>query len=145
MFEVAVEGAVELDGRYLMIVRGPNVPHAPGALSFPGGIVEATDGPEDLLEATLRREIREEIGVEIEDRVTYVDSSRFETDGGDQVVGVTFLCHYRSGEPSGDPHEVETVRWMTPEEILRDAPPWFKADKLERIENAKLIKGSAPP
>ena len=38
-FVVNVEGAIEKDGRYLMIVRGADVAHAPGALSFPGGKV----------------------------------------------------------------------------------------------------------
>ena len=132
-FIVHVEGAVEKDGRYLMIVRGADVAHAPGALSFPGGKMEAGDGPDDALESTLRREIREEVGVEIEDEVRYVYSRRFDTDDGKQVVGVTFLCRYRSGTPSADPAEVEAVRWMTPEQILRESPPWFSAEKMRRI------------
>ena len=73
-FVVNVEGAVEKEGRYLMIVRGADVAHAPGALSFPGGKVEAADGPDDALESTLRREIREEVGVEVEDDMRYVES-----------------------------------------------------------------------
>ena len=132
-FVVNVEGAVEKDGRYLMIVRGANVPHAPGALSFPGGKVEVSDGPDDALESTLRREIREEVGVEIEDEIRYVESHRFETDDGKQVVGVTFLCRYKSGTPAADPTEVEAVRWMTPEQILAEAPPWFRPEEMRRI------------
>ena len=137
-FVVNVEGAVERDGRYLMIVRGANVSHAPGALSFPGGKVEAADGPDDALESTLRREIREEVGVEVDDEMRYVESHRFDTDDGKQVVGVTFLCRYRSGTPSADPAEVQAVRWMTPEQVLRDAPPWFRPEKMRRIEAARL-------
>ena len=133
-FVVNVEGAVEKDGRYLMIVRGADVAHAPGALSFPGGKVEASDGPDNALESTLRREIREEVGVEVEDEMRYVESRRFDTDDGKQVVGVTFLCRYRSGAPTADPAEVQAVRWMTPEQILRDAPPWFRPEKMRRIE-----------
>ena len=64
MFVVNVEGAIERNGRYLMIVRGPGESHAPGALSFPGGKVEPTDEAENELESTLRREISEEVGVE---------------------------------------------------------------------------------
>ena len=133
-FVVNVEGAVEKEGRYLMIVRAANAAHAPGALSFPGGKVEVADAPADALEATLRREIREEVGVEVEDEMRYVESHRFETDYGKQVIGVTFLCRYRSGIPSADPAEVQAVRWMTPEQILRDAPPWFRPKKMRRIE-----------
>ena len=133
-FIVNVEGAVEKDGRYLMIVRGANVSHAPGALSFPGGKVEAADGPDDALESTLRREIREEVGVEVEDEMRYVESRRFDTDDGKRVVDVTFLCRYRSGTPSADPAEVEEVRWMTPGQILREAPPWLRQENMRRIE-----------
>ena len=132
-FVVNVEGAVEKEGRYLMIVRGADVAHAPGALSFPGGKMEVADGPDDALESTLRREIREEVGVEIEDEVRYVYSRRFDTDDGRQVVGVTFLCRYRSGTPSADPAEVQDVRWMTPEEILAEAPPWFRPETMRWI------------
>ena len=64
MFVVNVEGAIERNGRYLMIVRGRDESHAPGALSCPGGKVEATDGPENALELTLIREISEEVGIE---------------------------------------------------------------------------------
>ena len=135
VFVVNVEGATEKEGGYLMIVSAADVAHAPGALSFPGGKVEAADGPDDALESTLRREIREEVGVEVEMR--YVESSRFDTDDGKQVVGVTFLCRYRSGAPTADPAEVQAVRWMTPEQILRDAPPWFGPEKMRRIEDAR--------
>ena len=137
-FVVHVEGAVEKDGRYLMIVRAANAAHAPGALSFPGGKMEVADAPVDALETTLRREIREEVGVEVEDEMRYVESRRFETDDGKQVLGVTFLCRYMSGTPSADPAEVQAVRWMTPEQILRDAPPWFGPEKMRRVESARL-------
>ena len=136
-FVVNVEGAIEKEGRYLMIVRGADVAHAPGALSFPGGKVEAADGPDDALESTLRREIREEVGVEVEVDMRYVESRRFDTDDGKRVLSVTFLCRYRSGAPSAAPAEVQAVRWMTPEQILRDAPPWFRPEKMRRIEDAR--------
>ena len=108
-FVVNVEGAVEKEGRYLMIVRGADVAHAPGALSFPGGKVD----------------------------MRYVESRRFDTDDGKQVLSVTFRCRYRSGAPSADPAAVQAVRWMTPEQILRDAPPWFRPEKMRRIEDAR--------
>ena len=136
-FVVHVEGAVEKEGRYLMIVRAANVPHAPGALSFPGGKVEPADGPDDALESTLRREVREEVGVEVESEMRYVASRRFETDDGKQVVSVTFFCRYGSGTPTAAPAEVQAVRWMTPDQILRDAPPWFRPETMRLIEDAR--------
>ena len=101
VFVVNVEGATEKEGGYLMIVSAADVAHAPGALSFPGGKVEAADGPDDALESTLRREIREEVGVEVEMR--YVESSRFDTDDGKQVVGVHLPVPLQVGRPDGRP------------------------------------------
>jgi 8-oxo-dGTP diphosphatase len=58
---VNVEGAVvrSEDGRYLMVVRGEQESHASGALTFPGGKVEDAGSADDVLEETLRREIRQ--------------------------------------------------------------------------------------
>ena len=66
-----------------------------------------------------------------------MDTRPFETDDGKRVLSVTFLCRYRSGAPTADPAEVQAVRWMTPEQILRDAPPWFRPEKMRRIEDAR--------
>ncbi|MEX2373658.1 MAG: NUDIX domain-containing protein, partial [Dehalococcoidia bacterium] len=66
-FIVNIEAFVWHDGRYLMIVRGASEEIAPNTLTPPGGKVEAADGEPDILEATLRREVREEAGVEVAD------------------------------------------------------------------------------
>ena len=66
-----------------------------------------------------------------------MDTRPFETDDGKRVLSVTFLCRYRSGAPSADPAEVQAVRWMTPEQILGDAPPWFRPEKMRSIEDAR--------
>ena len=93
--------------------------------------------PHDALESTLRREVREEVGVEVESEMRYVASRRFETDDGKQVVSVTFFCRYGSGTPTAAPAEVQAVRWMTPDQILRDAPPWFRPETMRLIEDAR--------
>ena len=86
MIVVDVEGAVFNDGRYLMVVRGKDSSHATGALSFPGGKLEEDDGPEDALESALRREIAEEAGVTVHDRMTFVGSDLFDMDDGRKVL-----------------------------------------------------------
>lgn len=141
MFVVNVEGAIERNGLYLMIVRGPEESHAPGALSFPGGKVELTDGPENALELTLRREISEEVSVEIHEKMTYVESRLFDMDDGRKVLNVLFLCHIKTGTPFADGEEAESVRWMTPEQVLRDRPPWFEVSTMQRVEEARQREG----
>lgn len=100
MFVINVEGVIERDGQYLMIVRGSNESHAPGALSFPGGKVERTDGPGNALESTLRREVLEEVGVEVSERMTYLESRLFDMDDGRKVLNVLFLMPLEGRNPN---------------------------------------------
>ncbi len=66
---VNVEAVVHRKDRYLMVVRGAGESHAPGLLSLVGGKVEAAGDAQQILEATLRREIREETGIEVCSRI----------------------------------------------------------------------------
>jgi NADH pyrophosphatase NudC (nudix superfamily) len=135
---VNVEGAVWRSGRYMLIVRGPEEAHAAGTLSLVGGKVEVTEGGmDDVLETTLRREIREEVGLVIGETV-YVHSTHF-TAAGQNVIDVVFLGRYESGEPLiTDPGEVAEIRWLTAAEVLDHpaAPPWTKGS-IERVEQVR--------
>jgi len=55
--------------RCLMAFRSEQEAHAGGTLAFPGGKAEGTDAA-GALEETLRREIREEVGIEVADFVS---------------------------------------------------------------------------
>jgi 8-oxo-dGTP pyrophosphatase MutT (NUDIX family) len=127
---VNIEGALlrPKDKRYLMMVRSPGEDYLQGALTFPGGKIEHADFMDNVLEETLRREIREEVGVEVHDDMVYVESHAFVGDG-EPVVDIVFLCRYLSGTavPS-DPDEAQSVHWMSVEEILQDpdTPEWTK-------------------
>jgi 8-oxo-dGTP pyrophosphatase MutT (NUDIX family) len=88
-------------------------------LTFPGGKVENADFMDNVLEETLRREILEKVGVEVQEDMVYVESHSFVGDG-EPVVDIVFLCHYLSGEAvPGDPDEVQSVHWMSFEEIIQ--------------------------
>ncbi len=51
--------------------------------------------------------------------MTYVQSTLFVTDYGATVVDVAFPCEYEAGEAQKkSPDEVESVIWLTTEEIL---------------------------
>jgi 8-oxo-dGTP diphosphatase len=138
---VNVEGAIAKEGRYLMVVRGEEE-LAPGGLNFPGGKVEGTEGTDDVLEETLRREIAEEVGLEVEADMAYLRSSAFLAEG-DAVVDVVFLCRWQSGEAiAADPAEVASVHWMTAAEAIAhpETPPWTRL-ALQLAEKARLERG----
>lgn len=142
-YVVNVEGVIFWDGRYLLIVRGTEEDHAPGGMAPPGGKVEGAGSAANILEATLRREIAEEVGLEVHDEMEYLESNAFIADDGDPVVDVVFLCRYKAGmAAAADPAEVAGVRWMTADEIRShpEIAPWTR-QSIELAERKRLQKG----
>jgi 8-oxo-dGTP diphosphatase len=136
---VNVEGAILKDRRYLLVVRGPGETHAAGTLSLVGGKVENAGESADILEATLRREILEEVGLEI-GAMEYLHSKSFGS-ASEPVVDVIFLCAFSGGEAKViDPDEVAAIRWMSAQEVQDDpdAPIWTKQDV--QAAEAKRLK-----
>ncbi len=139
---VNVEGAIVDAGRFLMIIRGQEESHATGTLGLPGGKVDSAGSAEHVLEATLRREVQEEVGITLDDEMAYVHSTFFVSDDGEPVVNVVFLCRYHSGIPTIIDHgEVADLRWMSAEEVNHDpaAPPWTRK-AIELAERKRIVK-----
>lgn len=125
---VNVEGAIQKEGRLLMVTRSEKEDHAAGLLSFVGGKVEFETSADDPISLTLKREIMEEVGVAV-DNLRYVTSTGFTADDGETVVNLVYLCDWVSGEPRiVDPDEVGSVQWMTIEAIRQHekTPPWLQ-------------------
>jgi 2-amino-4-hydroxy-6-hydroxymethyldihydropteridine diphosphokinase len=138
---VNIEGAIWRDGRYLTAVRGHEETHAAGLLGFVGGKVEFEPG-DDVFENTLRREIREEVNLEVTD-IIYVNSRLFMADDGVPVINVLFLCRYAGGVVEiQDPGEVAAADWQTPAEITANpqTPPWIQ-DYVQLVEARRLQLG----
>lgn len=137
---VNVEGAIAKDGKYLLVVRGEA--YAPGGLSLPGGRVEGAAACDHILEETLRREIEEEVGLEVGSEMVYVRSSAFVA-AGCPVVDVVFLCRHKAGTAVvADPDEVAEVHWMTAGEAIAhpETAPWTR-ESLAQAEKARTRKG----
>ena len=140
MYIINVEGAIYNKDKWLVIKRSEKEEHAPGEIAFVGGKVEGFRFTENILEENLKREIMEEVGVEIEENLHYVNSSSFVTDKGECVVDIVFLCKFKSGNPyCREKDEVEQVYWISKEEIFKNSnlTPWFRrnidmADDLRR-------------
>ncbi len=95
-----------------------------------------------MLESALRREIREEADVEVGEDITYLQSGLFDMDDGRKALAVVFLCRYASGARSPGDGEVESVHWMTVEEVRQDtgARPWLK-EFMQAVEVARVKDG----
>ncbi|USK93399.1 NUDIX hydrolase [Rossellomorea marisflavi] len=137
MFVVNVEGAIRRGDRWLMIKRSDKEEHAPGALSFVGGKCEREEASTDILERTLKREIYEEVGVNVTD-LHYVNSSIFQTASGISVIDVVYICTLQEGEAyAKSPVEVDEVKWMTTEEIL--AHPGIPDFLIHNIQQCEAV------
>lgn len=107
-YVVNVDGVVVRDGEYLLIERSPREEHTAGLLAFPGGKLEAPPGVPDPIETTARRELAEEVGVEVGE-VAYVHSSTFEADDGTRCLNLLTRCEYAGGEARPREEEVAAV------------------------------------
>ncbi|WP_369899546.1 NUDIX domain-containing protein [Bacillus manliponensis] len=118
MFIVNVEAAIFKDGKWLLIRRSEKEEYAGGTLSLVGGKVDNEGNSSDILERTLKREVFEEVGIQV-CNFKYVNSSSFVTDTGVAVVDIVFLCDYEHGQAyAKSADEVDAVVWTTTEEIL---------------------------
>lgn len=129
MFIVVVEAAIFKNDHWLIIERSKKEEHAGGLLSLVGGKVESEGNASYILEKTVKREIFEEVGIQVKDPLQYVHSTSFISDSGENVVGIVFLCKYDAGTAfPKSPDEVEMVKWMTSQEIFSHpkAPVYLK-------------------
>ncbi|MCZ8542456.1 NUDIX hydrolase [Psychrobacillus psychrodurans] len=141
MFIVNVEGAIYKSEKWLLIRRSEKEEHAGGLLSLVGGKVEKEGTSSDILEKTLKREITEEVGIEVSN-LRYVNSSSFVTDSGINVVDIVFLCDHELGEAfAKSPDEVDEVIWMTTQQILNNSDlPIYLKENIKLAE--KLLKNN---
>ncbi len=136
MFIVNVEGAIRKDDKWLIIRRSKKEEHAGGSLSLVGGKVEIEGNSSNILERTIKREIQEEVGVKVKDKLHYVHSTSFVSDTGENVVDIVFLCEYESGEAfPKSPDEVEEILWLTTKEIIdHPSTPIYLKESIKQVE-----------
>ena len=101
---VSVAGLVTNDRGEILLVNSPW-----RGWEYPGGLIE----PGETFEQALRREIREEAGVEIEILRFVGICKNVEKD----IVNIDFACRYVSGELTTSEESTEVI-WATPEKAL---------------------------
>lgn len=95
-----------------------------------GGHVDVTHPVADVLETTARREVAEEVGLDLAGvRLDYLESEFFVTDGGERQITVTLTAHAPPGvEPFVKaPDELTEVGWWTLGDLEADprCPSWL--------------------
>jgi 8-oxo-dGTP diphosphatase len=124
---------------FLLVVRSPAVAYAPNMIGMIGGHVDVADPEGDVLERTARREVAEEVGLDLSGvPLTYLESEFFLTNGGERQITVTFSAPAPAGDEPyvNAPDELVEVGWWTLNDLEADprCPPWLPA----RIRRAAL-------
>ena len=101
---VSVAGLVTNDRGEILLVNSPW-----RGWEYPGGLIE----PGETFEQALRREIREEAGVEIE-ILRFVGICK---NVEKNIVNIDFACRYVSGELTTSEESTEVI-WATPEKAM---------------------------
>ncbi|MGE5554437.1 MAG: 8-oxo-dGTP diphosphatase MutT [Betaproteobacteria bacterium] len=101
-------GVILRDGQVLLARRGPTGDRA-GLWEFPGGKVEA----EETAEEALRRELREELAIEVEVGPLLLTVDHDYPDKAIRLL--VYACRLVAGEPR--PVECAEVRWVDQMEL----------------------------
>lgn len=121
-FEVAAKAIIKKDDKYLILERSETDPYKPGEGDIPGGKIEFG---EKVLDGMLR-EVMEESNLDI-DVIRPLRTWSF-LRGNSQLVGITYLAEYKSGEVKLS-WEHSSFQWLTFNEIINgDLPEWLKKD-----------------
>ena len=128
MHEVIATAIIVKDGQYLITRRSPQKKRFPGMWTVPGGHLEVDDYmhmPKDkngywrnVLEYALKREVKEEVGLEIKN-IEYVTSMALVHNDGSPSIVISCLAEYVSGEVVLQREEADKFKWVSIGEAKR--------------------------
>ena len=146
LHEVAITAIVAKDGRYLITRRSPNKKRFPGMWLVPGGKLEPNDYlqfPKDtphswynVLERTLKREVKEEAGIDI-NNIEYITSiATVHSDGNPSLV-ISCVADYVAGEVKLQTEENDQFAWVNLAEAKNYQLLDGVYDELVMVENKR--------
>jgi 8-oxo-dGTP pyrophosphatase MutT (NUDIX family) len=125
LHEVAITAIILKDGKYLITRRVPTKKRFPGQWTVPGGRLERGDyenAPKDtedcwynVLELVLRREVKEEVGLDIKN-IEYVTSLATIDKENTALLVISCLAEYAGCDVVLQEDEADAYAWVTLEE-----------------------------
>jgi 8-oxo-dGTP diphosphatase len=128
LHEIVITAIIVKDGKYLITRRSKNKKRFPGKWTVPGGHLETHDYldlPKDtefywynVLEKVLRREVKEEVDLEI-NNIEYVTSlATVHSDGNPSLV-ISCMADYVSGDIQFQEEETDDYAWVSLKEAKK--------------------------
>lgn len=121
LHEIVITAMVVRNGKYLITRRAKTKKRFPGMWTVPGGHLETTDYlklPRDtkfywynVLEKVLRREVKEEVGINI-GNVAYVTSLATVHKDGKPSLVISCMADYVSGKVNLQQDETDDFAWV---------------------------------
>lgn len=118
-YSVLVNAVIIKDGQILISQRSMQEKHQPGAWTIPGGKIENYDDKEEIfgiVEKTLEKEVREEVGIEISKNVHLIMNNTFRHSKGHMVLALIFMCEYLGGK-AAPLEDTSNVAWINSTQI----------------------------
>jgi NAD+ diphosphatase len=120
-----------VNGRKLLLARKPAFPK--GRFSALAGFVE----PGEMLEDTVARETREEVGVELKN-IRYFGSQPWPFP---HSLMIAFTAEYAGGEIRPDGVEIEEAAWFEPDQLPKLPPPISISRRLIDTISGRILRG----
>jgi len=149
LHEIVITAIIIKNGKFLITQRSKSKKRFPSKWTAPGGKLEVNDYinlPKDtkyywynILEKVLRREVKEEVGIKI-NNIEYITSlTTVHTDGSPSLV-ISCMANYVSGKVKLQKEEVSDFAWVT----LKEAKGYDLFDGLydELIMVTEKLKGN---
>jgi len=125
LHEVAITAIIVKDNKFLIIKRSATKKRFPNLWTVPGGKLETSDYTSldketknywyNILERTLRREVKEEVNLEIEN-IDYLTSLATIHPGNAPSLVISCIADYGSGEVELQQEEAVDYAWVSLEE-----------------------------
>jgi mutator protein MutT len=132
MIRVSVAALIfNAEGAVFLSKRGAKARNERGCWEFPGGKIEFGEALHDAL----KREIREEYGIEIVVRRLFNVYESIDDENGEHWVSVVYLVDHAGGEPSIlEPHKCDAIGWYALDALPEPTAVLTRREALEYLE-----------
>jgi mutator protein MutT len=129
------------EGKLLLALRGPQAKNERGKWEIPGGAVQFGE----TIEQALKREILEEIGIEIRIKEMLQLCDHIIPDERQHWVSPTYICEVVSGTPSiQEPGKCEALEWFSLEEAEQLPLSVVTAEDIRVLRHRQIAHQPAP-